>query len=69
MAGWEGIGYIPPRMSHADPEPATPPDASVDPSADRGAPPPPFRSTLTRVLLVQVLTLILLWLLQSRYGR
>ncbi len=27
-----------------------------------------FRRTLVRVMTVQVVTLILLWLLQSRYG-
>lgn len=27
-----------------------------------------FRVTLFRVLLVQVITLLLLWVLQSRYG-
>ncbi len=29
--------------------------------------PTPFRTTLWRVLLVQIVTLALLWLLQSRY--
>jgi hypothetical protein len=28
---------------------------------------PPFRATLVRVMAVQVVTLVLLWLLQSRY--
>jgi hypothetical protein len=28
----------------------------------------PFRRTLVRVMAVQVVTLALLWLLQSRYG-
>jgi hypothetical protein len=29
--------------------------------------PTPFRTTLVRVLAVQIVTLALLWLLQSRY--
>lgn len=29
---------------------------------------PTFRSTLARVLAVQAVTLVLLWLLQSRYS-
>ena len=36
------------------------------PSPD--APPPtPFRTTLVRVMAVQVVTLVLLWVLQSRF--
>ena len=30
-------------------------------------PPPPFRTTLVRVMAVQVVTLVLLWVLQSRF--
>jgi len=30
--------------------------------------PTPFRTTLWRVLLIQAITLVLLWLLQSRYA-
>ena len=30
-------------------------------------PPPPFRTTLVRVMAVQVVALIVLWLLQSRF--
>ncbi len=33
------------------------------------APTPSFRATLTRVLLIQAVTLALLWLLQSHYQR
>lgn len=33
-----------------------------------GRPRPTFRTTLVRVLAVQVVTLILLWILQIRYG-
>lgn len=43
-------------------EPAAPSD---------GAPPssgPGFRTTLVRVMLVQIVTLILLWVLQARYA-
>lgn len=29
---------------------------------------PAFRTTLVRVMIVQVVTLVLLWILQSRYG-
>jgi hypothetical protein len=29
---------------------------------------PPFRTTLWRVLAVQLVTLVLLWLLQTRYA-
>jgi hypothetical protein len=35
------------------------------PPADRPA--TPFRTTLVRVMAVQVVTLVVLWLLQSRY--
>lgn len=38
---------------------------TADPS-DRPSP-PSFRTTLVRVVIVQIVTLILLWLLQSRY--
>ena len=31
-------------------------------------PVPSFRTTLVRVMVVQIVTLVLLWLLQSRYG-
>jgi len=31
--------------------------------------PPRFGTVLIRVLAVQIVTLLLLWLLQSRYGR
>ena len=33
------------------------------------APEPSFRRNLLRVMTVQVLTLLVLWLLQARYGR
>ena len=39
----------------------TPPPSEVRATA------PPFRTTLIRVMAVQVVTLVLLWLLQSRY--
>ena len=44
----------------------TPPEADrpVDPQAERAR----FRSTLVRVMAVQLVTLLLLWLLQARYG-
>jgi negative regulator of sigma E activity len=29
---------------------------------------PTFRATLVRVMIVQVVTLVILWILQSRYG-
>jgi hypothetical protein len=32
------------------------------------AEPPTFRTTLLRVMTVQVVTLLVLWLLQRRYG-
>ena len=32
-------------------------------------PVPTFRTTLVRVMIVQVLTLVLLWILQAHYGR
>lgn len=39
------------------------------PGDTRSAPPPDrFRSTLVRVLAVQVITLLALWLLQSHYA-
>lgn len=48
------------------PERPDPPasEAAVDPAASRAR----FRSTLIRVLAVQAVTLVVLWLLQSRYG-
>jgi len=55
-------------MARPDPESA-PPGAPGAPDPDAGAPPPPFAVTLTRVLLVQVITLVALWLLQSHYHR
>ncbi|MEZ4586635.1 MAG: hypothetical protein R2909_09575 [Gemmatimonadales bacterium] len=51
----------------ARPDRESPPAGAPDP--DAGAPPPPFAVTLTRVLLVQVIALVALWLLQSRYPR
>ena len=29
---------------------------------------PPFRTTLLRVMAVQIVSLLLLWMLQARYG-
>jgi hypothetical protein len=46
------------------PTPSVPPrDAPPDRAAERRR----FRSTLVRVLLVQVVTLLALWLVQQRY--
>ncbi len=46
------------------PQPSTPPpDAAPDVAAGRRR----FRRTLVRVLLVQVVTLLALWLVQQRY--
>lgn len=42
---------------------------STEPPPAEGAPPPRFTTTLSRVLAVQVVTLALLWLLQSLYHR
>lgn len=39
------------------------PDRPADPQADSAR----FRKTLLRVMAVQLLTLLLLWLLQARY--
>lgn len=39
----------------------------MDPTETDTRPAPSFRSTLTRVMIVQVVTLILLWILQMRY--
>jgi hypothetical protein len=43
-------------------DPNTPPPSDPQGARDR------FRATLVRVLTVQVVTLIALWLLQSRYA-
>ena len=43
------------------------PQSSAGKAADGAQPPPSFRSTLFRVIGVQVVALILLWLLQARY--
>lgn len=40
-------------------------DPSEDPTPDGR---PTFRSTLVRVMIVQVVALALLWLLQARFG-
>lgn len=40
------------------------PSPSAGPASDRAL----FRTTLVRVMAVQVVTLLLLWLLQSRYS-
>lgn len=46
----------------------TEPHAPTDePPPDRRADAARFRATLVRVMAVQVITLILLWLLQSRF--
>jgi hypothetical protein len=42
----------------------TEPNVPDDPNADAAR----FRTNLVRVMSVQVITLILLWLLQSRYS-
>lgn len=42
--------------------------AAMDNETERPVARPTFRTTLLRVMAVQVITLILLWLLQSRYG-
>jgi hypothetical protein len=39
-----------------------PPDSTPSPDSGR------FRRTLVRVMVVQVVALVLLWLLQTRYG-
>jgi hypothetical protein len=38
------------------------------PQAPEGRPTPTFRTTLVRVLAVQIVSLILLWVLQATYG-
>jgi hypothetical protein len=48
-------------MSHPPPRA---PDDAPDPRADRAR----FRRTLVRVMAVQVITLILLWLLQRGFA-
>lgn len=40
---------------------------TTEPSSDQPAAPPSFGATLTRVLAVQVATLVLLWVLQTLY--
>ncbi|MGE0440395.1 MAG: hypothetical protein AB7L66_07605 [Gemmatimonadales bacterium] len=40
-----------------------------DPHDDESGRPTGFRRNLIRVLTVQVVTLVLLWLLQERFGR
>jgi hypothetical protein len=39
----------------------------MEPTETDAAPAPSFRATLTRVMIVQIVTLVLLWILQSRY--
>ena len=48
-------------------EPMEPTDAP-DPDGPEAPTPPSFQHTLVRVMFVQVVTLILLWILQSRYN-
>ena len=50
-----GAGPSPPTRIMTNPPPAETPRRT-------------FRSTLVRVLAVQVVSLILLWILQARYG-
>jgi len=45
-----------------------PPDPLTPGSPESAPPRPGFRRTLVRVLAVQVLTLLALWLLQLRYA-
>jgi hypothetical protein len=40
----------------------------MDPTETETPAAPSFRSTLLRVMVVQVVTLILLWILQTRYS-
>ena len=42
--------------------------AMTSSESEDARPRPSFKATLLRVLAVQVVSLILLWLLQSRYG-
>ena len=52
------------------PDPSTPPAPSVEPAVAPASPRDDaarFRTTLLRVMLVQLVTLVLLWLVQRRY--
>lgn len=40
----------------------------MDPTETETAKAPSFRTTLVRVMIVQVVTLVLLWILQTRYN-
>jgi len=51
----------------ADASPGAPPDAPPDAPRDARAEAARFRTNLVRVLLVQVVTLLALWLVQRRY--
>ncbi len=50
------------------PLPTSPPPPTTDAPVPSAADPGRFRRTLVRVMAVQVVTLLLLWLLQARYG-
>ena len=55
--------------AHGSPRPAHRPltFAPMTQPPPAAPPPPPFRATLVRVMAVQVVTLVLLWVLQSRF--
>jgi hypothetical protein len=55
-------GLLPPRDLRAVPRPR--PETSLPPITK----PTSFRRTLVRVLAVQIVTLLLLWFLQARFG-
>lgn len=46
--------------------PSDPAPTPIEPRAERRY--PSFRTTLVRVMIVQVVALVLLWILQARYN-
>ena len=51
-----------------NPPPGYDPPPGVEPASAPSEPPRSFRDTLVRVMIVQVVTLILLWILQARFN-
>jgi hypothetical protein len=50
-----------------NPPPGSGPPPGVDPASAPTEPRRGFQATLVRVMIVQVVTLVLLWLLQARF--
>lgn len=50
-----------------NPPPGSGPPPGIEPASPPAEPQRSFRTTLVRVMIVQIVTLALLWLLQARF--